>query len=279
LAGNGVVGMAEVAVNELTTYRWTFEQDVHNYAAAGVSAIGVWRDKLADFGEERGIELIRDRGLKVSSLLWAGGFTGADGRSYKESVQDGRQAVRLAGALEARCLVVYSGGRGIHTFNHARRLLCNAVKELLPLAEEFGVDLALEPMHAACAGNWTFLTDLDQTLSIIQAVGSPRVKLAFDSYHLGLDPRVLDRIAEVAPLTALVQLGDGRQPPQREQNRCCLGDGCVPVESLVSEFLRHGYNGYFEVELMGEEIEATDYHELLRKSCQFLQPLLRPKTA
>jgi hypothetical protein len=46
--------MKRLSMNELTTYRWSFEEDVVNYRAAGISAISVWREKIADFGEERG---------------------------------------------------------------------------------------------------------------------------------------------------------------------------------------------------------------------------------
>ena len=107
--------MAGLAVNELTTYRWSFEEDVAGYKAAGFEAIGVWRQKLADFGERRGIELIREAGLHVSSVLWAGGFTGSDGHSYQESIDDALDAIRLTAALDADCLVIYSGGRNGHT--------------------------------------------------------------------------------------------------------------------------------------------------------------------
>ena len=88
--------MARISMNELTTYRWSFEEDVAQYARAGIEALAVWRHKLSDFGDERGIELIAESGLKVSSVLWAGGFTGSDGRSHKESVEDAHEAIRLA---------------------------------------------------------------------------------------------------------------------------------------------------------------------------------------
>ena len=90
--------MARLSMNEMTTYRWSFEEDVQNYVASGIGAIGVWRQKLSDFGEEKGIELLSESGLAVSSLLWAGGFTGSEGRTYKESLQDAREAMGLAAA-------------------------------------------------------------------------------------------------------------------------------------------------------------------------------------
>src|SRR4029079_19126645 len=87
--------MPLVSVNELTTYRWTFDEDVAQYRAAGFTAIGVWRQKLCDFGEEKGVELLADSGLAVSNLLWAGGFTGSDRRSVCDSIEDDDEAVEI----------------------------------------------------------------------------------------------------------------------------------------------------------------------------------------
>src|SRR5690606_9546035 len=150
--------MKQLSMNELTTYRWSFEEDVHQYAAAGMAAIGVWRHKLSDFGETKGAELLREHGLAVSSLLWAGGFTGSDGRSHKDSIEDALDAVRLAAELDASVLIVHTGARAGHTHNHARRLVKSALVEVARLAEESGVTLAVEPMHPACAADWTYLT-------------------------------------------------------------------------------------------------------------------------
>ena len=258
--------MVRFCMNEVTTFRWSFEDDVQNYVAAGIRGISVWRPKLSDYGEEKGIELLNDAGLEVASLLWAGGFTGSDGRSYKESVSDAKDAIRLAGALKAGCLVVYSGARGGHTTNHAKRLLRNAINELLPLADEFGVTLALEPMHAGCAAEWTFLTNLDEAVGLIQEFASPRFRLAFDTYHVGFDAKVIERISTLLPSIAIVQLGDGKSCPNGEQNRCRLGDGVLQLAGLVSTLKNSGYEGYCDVELMGEEIENSDYRELLRHS-------------
>ena len=93
--------MAQLSMNETTTFRWSFEEDVIHYAAAGIPAIGVWRQKLSDCGLAKGIELLAEHGLKVSHLLWAGGFTGSDGRSFRSSVDDAKEALETA-ALAVR---------------------------------------------------------------------------------------------------------------------------------------------------------------------------------
>jgi sugar phosphate isomerase/epimerase len=258
--------MARLSMNEMTTYRWSFEEDVANYAAAGIGAIGVWRQKLSDFGEEKGLELLAESGLAVSNLLWAGGFTGSDGRSLKDSIEDALDAVRLAAQLRASALVVYSGSRAGHTHSHARRLVKDALGKILQLAQELEVTLAMEPMHPECAGEWTFLTCLDDTLAMLDSLSHPRLKLAFDTYHLGWDPKILARVAELAPKVGIVHLGDGRSPRDREQDRSPLGCGMIPLKEIIGALEAAGYRGYYDVELIGPEIETADYHDLLRRS-------------
>jgi len=266
--------MAELSMNETTTFRWSFEEDVAGYAAAGIPALGVWRQKLSDCGQAKAIEMIAENGLKVSHLLWSGGFTGSDGRSYRESVEDAGEALQTAANLNTDTLVVYSGARAGHTFNHARRIIKSALEELIPQAADLGVSLAIEPMHPGCAAEWTFLTDIDSVLELLAAVGSPQVKMVLDTYHLGLDPGLADRIAEIAPHLAIVQLGDAREPPDGEQNRCRLGEGKVPLAEIVAALKAAGYDGYYDVELLGEEIETADYNSLLEHAKQTFEQLV-----
>src|SRR4051812_33177854 len=115
--------MGRLAISELTTFRWSFEEDIEHYRSAGVAAIGVWRQKLAEVGAEKGAALLVEKKLAVSSLQWAGGFTGSDGRSHAESLSDARLAIQTAATLSAKSLILHSGARGVHTHNHARRLL------------------------------------------------------------------------------------------------------------------------------------------------------------
>jgi sugar phosphate isomerase/epimerase len=255
--------MADLSVSETTTFRWSFEEDVTRYSAAGIPAVGVWRHKLSDCGPAKALRLLRRSGLRVSHLSWVGGFTGSDGRSHRESIDDAAEAVETAAALGCRTLLVYSGPRAGHTLRHARRLVETALRELAPRAAELDVTLAIEPMHPGCADQWTFLTSVDDALRLLDAVDHPNVKMVLDTYHLGQDKRLSRHIAEVAPRTAMVQLGDARQPPNGEQNRCRLGDGIVPLAEIVAALKRAGYDGYYDVELLGEEIEAADYQGLL----------------
>ncbi|MBN2295610.1 MAG: sugar phosphate isomerase/epimerase [Pirellulales bacterium] len=276
--------MALLSMNETTTLRWSFEDDVLAYSAAGIHAIGVWRQKLSDFGEAKGVELLEETGMTVSNLLWAGGFTGHDGRTYRDSVEDAKEAIATAAALRAACLVVYSGGRGGHTANHARRLLLGAIDEILPFAADSGVVLAIEPMHPGCAAEWTFLTDIEETIAFLEEIDSPWVKMLLDTYHFGIEagdsdaqgttPEIIDLIPRIIPYLATVQLADGKRPPLRDQNRCRLGDGIVPLGQIIDTLTSAGYDGYYDVELHGEETEHIDYQALLEHSKTAFEELI-----
>ena len=258
--------MTLLSMNEVTTFRWSFEEDVENYQLAGYRSIGVWRQKVTDGGEDEAIDLISSCDLSVSHLSWAGGFTGSDGRSLSESVDDVVDALHLAARMRAGCLVIYPGGRNNHTFRHAGRLLRTALNEILPFAEDLEIPLALEPMHAACATDWTFLTDIDSVLDILEEFDSPLLKLAYDTYHFPCTRGQLPALADLAPHLALVHLGDRRLPPNLDQERCPLGSGRVPLLGIVTTLQDAGYSGAFDVKLMGQEIEGTDYWQLLEHS-------------
>ena len=58
--------MSRFSINERTTAQWTFDEDVVNYLALGVEAIGVRRDKIINFGE--GVRIRTVRPLRVTHL-------------------------------------------------------------------------------------------------------------------------------------------------------------------------------------------------------------------
>lgn len=258
--------MTLLSMNEVTTYRWSFEEDVENYRQAGYSAIGVWRQKLSDSNEDRAIELLADSGLSVTHLGWAGGFTGSEGRTLSESIADSQEALRLAAGMRAGCLVVHPGGRNNHTFRHAGRLLRLALEELLPLAEAVEVPIALEPIQTACASAWTFLTDGGSALTLVEEFDSPYLKLALDTYHFPINGCYRQDLVRFVEHLAIVHLSDCRVAPSIEQERCALGRGRLPLAEIVATLRDAGYSGAYDIKLMGTEVESGDYWSLLESS-------------
>lgn len=265
--------MVRMSMNELSTLSWTFEDDVLQYSDAGFDGIGVWRPKLTDFGEERGLELLREQRLHVSNLLWAGGFTGSEGFSYKDCVTDAVDALQLASLLGADSLVIYTGSRSGHTRNHARRLCRSAINELHPLAAELGVVLAIEPVHEACTGEWSIIHTLQQALEFVDYFDSPYVKFVFDTYQLSQTQFDLKDIAMIADRVALIRIADSQHPLRGEINCCLPGQGNIPIGDIVSALSEGGFSGYCDIKVIGEDSECCSYEQILQHSRESLQPL------
>ena len=224
-----------------------------------------------DFRRERAEEFL-ERGLTVEHahdviFLKASALGGG-----RDSFIDAAELIEMAAMIESPCLIVHSGARGGHTHNHASRLFRMALEQLLPRAEEHNVALAIEPMHPGCAWEWTLLKTLEDTAEILQQFPSPHLQLVYDMYHFPAPPQPLLEV--LLPRMAIVQLGDACQPPHGEQNRCPLGEGEVPLGSLVCELEALGYTGFYEVELRGEDVEALTYRELVEQSVEMFEHLM-----
>ncbi|MEL6108763.1 MAG: sugar phosphate isomerase/epimerase family protein, partial [Planctomycetota bacterium] len=158
-----------------------------------------------------------------------------------------------------------------HIQTHLHRTLRCALKRLAAVASEHGVQLALEPFHPGCGDEWSFVTDLQTTLKIIEEVDNPALGLVLDTYHIGMDDDALRWLPDVAPHIHLVQLGDGRHCPHGEMNRCLLGEGCIPIGEITEMLSECGYRGAWEIELIGEDVETIGYEHLLDHTRDYLE--------
>ncbi len=265
--------MNTVSISQLSTLRWNFQDDAHAYASRGFQGIGIYRPKLEDVGVDRAMDLLAECSLSATSLSWAGGFTGSDGRAVNEAISDAMSAVRDAANLQADTLILLVGGRNNHIRTHARRTVCDAIKQVAVIAEEFGVQLSIEPFHRGCGSEWSFVNDIESTLQIIETVDNPQLGLALDTYHV-MDEEVVAWLPDIVGHVNLVQLGDARHSPVGEMNRCLLGTGCVPLRKILATLDENGYTGPLEVELIGEDVESVSYDELLDHTRKYIDETL-----
>ena len=254
-------------MSEMTTYHWSFQEDIEAYRTAGIDAVGVWRQKLTEFGEERGAELLRESGLTVSSLSFAGGFTGSDGDSCLEAIDDALEAIDLAAEIQASCLVLVSGSRVGHTGNHARRLLRDALLRLGDAAGERNLQLALQPMQESPTVRLELLSMLDGMLDVLHRCDHPHVGLACDVYHLGKEAEFANRLPQVMPWIKTVTLSDRHDKPRSDNDRCLPGDGVLGIAELVCGLHAAEYQGYYDIQIHSDKYWNSDYVQLL-KSCQ-----------
>src|SRR5690348_16104969 len=57
-----------LSVNQWTVRSWGVRELVDGCGRHGIGAVGLWREPVADFGLARSAKVVRDAGLRVSSL-------------------------------------------------------------------------------------------------------------------------------------------------------------------------------------------------------------------
>lgn len=253
-------------MNQTTTFRWSLQKDIPAYRQAGYRHIGLWHPKVMDAGAERTRDLLLEYGMQVTSLSWLGGFIGTDPGFYTDAIEDAREGIQLAAALQADSVTVVSGTRGLHTPTNARRLLREALIELGDLAGEFHLELALCPLLEEEFGGCSFVNSLSQTLEILADIDHSAVKMVFPVHHLWQEPDILERIPGIVPFVSSLRVSDLKaESPVRDQH-CQLGEGVIPLEEMLHAFLNAGYQNPIEIEIWSRELwqQETGYAQLIR---------------
>ncbi len=261
--------MVKYCVNEASTLKWPFERDVRRLAELGVRAIAVSRPKIEAYGVDRGIRLLKDTGLTPAALLSTGFFT-LDARSqWPGQLDTARRAIDLAARLGVEALVVLTGPPGALDYEQAEGRFLELLGALVPEAQRAGVRLALEPNNCLRV-DLGYIHTLHDALDLADQVDSPWFTVCFEINNAWIERRLYANIRERARRIGLVQINDFKRGTQCTPSRVPLGDGLIPIERIMRTFLDAGYQGYFDVELVGPEIEAMGYDEALRRSLAWL---------
>ena len=76
------------------------------------------------------------------------------------------------------------------------------------------------------------------------------------------------------PRTRLIQLSDYVLGDRALPCRAVPGDGAIPIERILGWALEAGYQGPFDLELIGPRIDAEGRFESARRACDVVGPML-----
>ncbi|MGY4908392.1 sugar phosphate isomerase/epimerase family protein [Micromonospora aurantiaca (nom. illeg.)] len=254
--------LARLSLNQRTTQRWSVAQAVDGCVRAGIPAIGLWREPVAEIGVPAAVRLAADAGLRVSSLCRGGFLTAADEAGRAAALADNRRAIDEAAELRAACLVLVVGGLppGSRDLAGARQRVADALAELAPYAAARGVRLALEPLHPMYCADRAVLSTLGQALDLAEAFPAEQVGVVVDTFHVWWDPDVWRQIARAGARIASFQVCDFLTPLPADVllGRGMMGDGHIDFPPLRRAVEAAGYTGDVEVEIFNAEVWATD---------------------
>jgi sugar phosphate isomerase/epimerase len=255
--------ITRLSLNQRTVPRWGVRQAIEGCLRHGIDSIGLWREPVADLGLTVAAALIKDAGLRVSSLC-RGGFFNQPGW-----LDDNRAAVDEAATLSAACLVLVVGGLpdGDTDLIASRAHMSNAIAALAPYAAAAGVRLALEPMHPMYCADRGVLCTLGQALDAAAPHPPDSVAVMIDTFHLWWDPDAVAQIARAGRERRIAgfQVGDFLRtlPADLLLGRAMMGDGVIDFGPLCGAVTAAGYTGDVEVEIFNADIWAADPNEVL----------------
>ena len=257
--------MRRLAVNEFTTPKWSFEDDVRAYAAVGFQGIGVVRDKAHAYGVKAALELLKEHDLKVSELCVAGFFTETDADAFQRQVKDARQAINMANQLEAAVLILLAGEPGNQTFDENSALLQRGLEAILPAAEKKGVRLALEPVHPMYRAGYSFIVTLAEALDVCDAIDASHLGVWLDMVHLWWDNSIFKQIDRASGRIFGVHINDFKKDTLSLLDQGVPGEGVIPLRRMLDAIERAGWDGMYSVEIFCERTTEEDYYDMLRR--------------
>ncbi len=258
---SAAIGLDRLSLNQATVKHLGLTEAVALCVRHDIPAIGLWRDRVAEAGLAKAAAAVRAAGLRVSSLCRGGFFTRAapddpDGRRAAQA--DNQAAIAEAAELGTNTLVLVCGGLmpGQRDLGLARRMIADAIGELVPEAQRRGVRLGIEALHPMFCADRCVISSLGEAVDLALRFPADAVGVVVDTYHVWWDARLADQIARAGRRIVSYQVCDWVLPLPQDTllGRGHLGDGVIDFGPITAGVAAAGYDGYVEVEIFNAEI-------------------------
>lgn len=257
-------------VSEFTTTPWTFEQDVRTYAQLGIDTIEVCEFKLDDTRAADQLTLIAQHGLQISSVQ-------PTVRTLFPSLSQPEPAdLSLRMARFRRTIQTFTGvapgvpfvtNTGIPPKGNIQDVFDRAAIEYRTLARfagEHGVRIALEPLNASIMNEESAIWTLEQAMRIVEAVDQDNFGICLDTWNIWQNANIVEDITACGDRIFVVQISDWRTP-RSFQDRLIVGQGEIPLASLLRAVQKGGYQGAYSVEIFSHDVPDPLWEADLRR--------------
>jgi hydroxypyruvate isomerase len=187
-------------------------------------------------------------GLSTGCMLYAPfdvirrPYLGRPGPAAREEfLQQMRAALQVARHINSRQVVVLAAADPEISHGAQVDALVEHLRYAVELAHEAGVVLELEGLASPVLPPM-ILQRLDDVVEVLQRVGSPNVRLIYDTAHVqAIDGDAVAQLRHVFDYMDILQIADfpGRFQP---------GSGSIDFESILTEVTRRGFGGLVELE-------------------------------
>ena len=245
-----------ISVNSLSSLFQTLPDDIAMWRELGVDNVGLISPKVEAVGWDATRDLVMDAGLRVSNVS-------TENHVITESL-------RLAAATGAGVVYACSGRAGPVTWEETAENFCKGIAPQAELANELGVALAVEPTNPLRT-DVSFVFCLRDAIALARAAG---ISVVLDLYSSWYERDFAKLVRTHLDRIALVQVCDYLLGTFDTPNRAVVGDGDIPVERHLRTLLDAGYEGQFDIEILGPRIEEEGYASAIRRSLERTNEIL-----
>ncbi len=266
MSASELIDFSKLCIHTITTKPWDVETAIEKYANAGIGGITVWRQWLEGRDIEKIGNSIREHNLSLVSLCRGGFFPAADQQGVDAAIEDNRLAIREAAALGAPMIVLVCGAVPGQPLTKSRKQITDGIAAVLPLAEELGIKLAIEPLHPVYADDRSAINTMAQANAVCDELDHDLVGIAADVYHIWWDPDLEEQIRITGEKNRLFafHICDWMTPTSDLLNdRGLMGEGCIDIKGIRKMVEATGFAGFNEVEVFSNRWWSQDQDEFL----------------
>jgi len=239
-----------ISVNSICSMNQSFAEDLALWADLGIDDVGLIAPKLEIFGWEESRKAVLEAKLVVSSMS-----------AYRTGIVE---SLPFTAAVGCDVLYVVTGSFGTVRWEEAAEAFCQEMAPVVTQAKKFGVRLAVEPTNPM-RSDVSFVFSVRDAMDLARMTG---VGIVVDFYSAWYERDLEELVRTNIDLVALVQIGDYKLGTYDIPNRCAIGDGDIPVERLLGMVLDAGYEGPFDLEILGPTIEEERYRGPIVRSVE-----------
>jgi sugar phosphate isomerase/epimerase len=248
----------------------SFVEDLRVYSEAGADGIGI--DASIKAPLDRGaFERFSESGLEtglcvppVTSVLPTPRIPGPEEPEARVA-QMCRSVAELA-KYRPHAFVCLTGPCGWRSQDRARKIVVDGLRVLARAVADVDARLAIEPIHASIADDWSLVTTLPAVAALLEDVGEPNVGIVFDVWHLWDAPDVLEHTRTHASRVYVTHVNDWREPTRGWCDRVLPGDGVADVVGILTALRHGGFEGWYELEIFSDDgLFGDDFPDSLWK--------------
>jgi sugar phosphate isomerase/epimerase len=180
------------------------------------------------------------------------------------------QAIDIAAELGANSVYLQTGGRGSLTWEQAAERFATLIAPCKAAAAAGGVGVLVENASSFNA-DIHFAHTLADTITLAELAG---IGLCIEWHACWMEAGLKALVRKAIPMTGLIQVSDYVLGDRTAPCRAVPGDGVIPLDRILGDVLEAGYEGVFDIELVGPRIAAEGARAATERAAERISGIL-----